>query len=200
MLPFLFWRVSIGRRRSPPSGATEVSRPRAHKIYEGSETCGLGLSARRGESQVSDHPRGHPGLTQSSPGSRELRAARLTCQNGRGNGQSTSPEFCSPRLQVNRGTCRPHPPPRASRVSHHPPQVSGLTLAHPMLTYPHPPSPIAVRSTNRLRLRGSISGPWSARPKWAPTAVSFLVANISGTQAMQANTPTVVGLSELSRA
>jgi hypothetical protein len=24
----------------------------------------------------------------------------------------------------------PHPPPRASRVSHHPPQVSGLTLAH----------------------------------------------------------------------
>ena len=45
-----------------------------------------------------------------------------------------------PRLQVNRGTCRfgryknprrPHPPPCASRVSHHPPQVSGLTLAHP---------------------------------------------------------------------
>ena len=26
MLPFLFWRVSIGRRRSPPSGAAEVSR------------------------------------------------------------------------------------------------------------------------------------------------------------------------------
>jgi hypothetical protein len=24
-LPFLFWRVSIGRRRSPPSGAAEVS-------------------------------------------------------------------------------------------------------------------------------------------------------------------------------
>src|SRR5947209_10463307 len=45
-----------------------------------------------------------------------------------------------------------------------------------MLTYPHPPSPTAVRSTNRLRLRGSISGPWSARPQWAPTAVSFLVA------------------------
>jgi hypothetical protein len=50
-------------------------------------------------------------------------------------------QFCSPpRLQVNRGTYRfgryknprrPHPPPRASRVSHHPPQVSGLTLAHP---------------------------------------------------------------------
>jgi hypothetical protein len=26
MLPFLFWRVSIGRRRSSPSGAAEVSR------------------------------------------------------------------------------------------------------------------------------------------------------------------------------
>ena len=26
MLPFLFWRASIGRRRSPPSGAAEVSR------------------------------------------------------------------------------------------------------------------------------------------------------------------------------
>jgi hypothetical protein len=26
MLPFLFWRVSIGRRRSPPLGAAEVSR------------------------------------------------------------------------------------------------------------------------------------------------------------------------------
>jgi hypothetical protein len=26
MLPFLFWRVSIGRQRSPPSGAAEVSR------------------------------------------------------------------------------------------------------------------------------------------------------------------------------
>jgi len=47
--------------------------------------------------------------------------------------------ICLPRLQVNRGTRpfgryknprRPHPPPRASRVSHHPPQVSGLTLAH----------------------------------------------------------------------
>jgi hypothetical protein len=46
-----------------------------------------------------------------------------------------------------------------------------------MLSYPHPPSPIAVRSTNRLRLRGSISGPWSARPQWAPKAVSFLGCN-----------------------
>src|SRR5207248_4691497 len=35
-----------------------------------------------------------------------------------------------------------HPPPRASRVSRHPPQVSGLTLAHPCsptLTRPRPP-------------------------------------------------------------
>jgi hypothetical protein len=31
-----------------------------------------------------------------------------------------------------------------------------------MLTYPHPPSTTAVRSTNRLRLRGPISGPWPA--------------------------------------
>ena len=45
-----------------------------------------------------------------------------------------------------------------------------------MLTYPHPLSPTAVRSTNRLWLRGSISSPWSVRPQWAPTAVSFLVA------------------------
>ena len=55
-----------------------------------------------------------------------------------------------PRLQVNRRTCRfgryknprrPHPPPRVSRVSHYPPQVSGLTLAHPCsptLTHPRP--------------------------------------------------------------
>jgi hypothetical protein len=46
-----------------------------------------------------------------------------------------------------------------------------------MLTHPHPPSTTAVRSTNRLRLRGSISGPWSARPQCAPTAVSFLDCN-----------------------
>jgi hypothetical protein len=67
-----------------------------------------------------------------------------------------------PRLQVNRGACRyknprrPHPPLRASRVSR------------------RLPSPTAVRSTNRLSLRGSILGPWPARPKWAPTTVSFL--------------------------
>src|SRR5277367_2669666 len=46
-----------------------------------------------------------------------------------------------------------------------------------MLSYPHPPLPTAVRSTNRLCLRGSISGPWSARPQWAPMAVSFLGCN-----------------------
>jgi hypothetical protein len=62
-----------------------------------------------------------------------------------------APPYSPPRLQVNRGTCRlgsyknprrPHPPPRASQVSHHPPQVSGLTLAHPCsptLTRPRPP-------------------------------------------------------------
>jgi hypothetical protein len=62
--------------------------------------------------------------------------------------KSASSSLSTPRLQ---GTChfgryknprRPHPPPRASRVSHHPPQVSGLTLAHPCsptLTRPRPP-------------------------------------------------------------
>ena len=60
------------------------------------------------------------------------------------------PVLPPPRLQVNRGTCRfgryknprrPHPPPRASRVSHHPSQVSGLTHAHlpsPALTHRRP--------------------------------------------------------------
>jgi hypothetical protein len=53
------------------------------------------------------------------------------------------------------------------------PQVSGLTLAHPSLTPSRSPSPTAVSSTNRLTLRGSILGPWPARPKWAHTTVSF---------------------------
>jgi hypothetical protein len=70
----------------------------------------------------------------------------------RGDHVTTFPTILPPpRLQVNRGTCRfgryknprrPHPPPRASRVSHHPPQMSGLTLAHPCsptLTRPRPP-------------------------------------------------------------
>jgi hypothetical protein len=58
--------------------------------------------------------------------------------------------------------------------------LAALTLAHPcspLLTLAHPPrlpSPTAVRSTNRLTGRGSILGPWSARPKWAPTTASFL--------------------------
>ena len=43
-----------------------------------------------------------------------------------------------------------------------------------MLTQPRSPSPTAVRSTNRLTLRGSILSPWPARPKWTPTTVSFL--------------------------
>jgi hypothetical protein len=54
-----------------------------------------------------------------------------------------------PRLDVNRRACqfgrnkihrRPHSPPRASRVSYHPPQVSGLTLAHPCSPNLHSPS------------------------------------------------------------
>jgi hypothetical protein len=69
---------------------------------------------------------------------------------------------------------RPHPPPCAGRVSCHPPQVSGLTFAHPLLIQPRSPSPTAVRSTNRITLHGSILGLWPARPKWAPTMVSFL--------------------------
>jgi hypothetical protein len=88
-----------------------------------------------------------------------------------------------PVIQVNWRACRfgryksprrPHPPPRASRVSCHPPQVSGLTFAHPLLTQPRSPLPTAVRSTNRVTLRGSILGTWPARPKWAPTMVSSL--------------------------
>jgi hypothetical protein len=92
----------------------------------------------------------------------------------------------SPRLQVNRGTCRlwailkPSPPsPSTSREPGEPSPTPGERPhpRSPMLTYPHPPSPTAVRSTNRLRLCGSISGPWSARPQWAPTAVSFVGCN-----------------------
>jgi hypothetical protein len=92
-------------------------------------------------------------------------------------------------IRVNRRACRfgryksprrAHPPPRASRVSCHPPQVSGLTFAHPLLTQPRSPSPTAVRSTNRLTVRGSILGPWSAQPKWAPTTVSFLAVAQNG--------------------
>jgi hypothetical protein len=70
-----------------------------------------------------------------------------------------------PVIRVNRRACRPHPPPRASRVSCHPPQVSGLTFAHPLLTQPHSPSPTAVRSTNRVTLRGSIFGPLASAAK-----------------------------------
>ena len=81
----------------------------------------------------------------------------------------------SPGLQEHRGTCRfgryknsrrPHPPRRASRAS---PSPTPCKRRSPMLTYPYPPSTTAVRSTNRLRLCCSISGPWSARPQWAGT-------------------------------
>jgi len=88
-----------------------------------------------------------------------------------------TPNFLPPpRLQVNRRACRfgpdksprrPHPPACASRVS-----------AHPMLTYPHPPSTTAVRSTNRLRLRRSISGSLaSATTIMGLPRVSFLGYN-----------------------
>ena len=79
----------------------------------------------------------------------------------------------SPVIQVNRRVCRfgryknhrrPHPPPRGSQVSRHPTRVSSLTLAHPLLTQPRSPSPTAIRSSNRVTLRGSILGPWPARP------------------------------------
>ena len=41
-------------------------------------------------------PPGSPGLTPASPGSRELRAASLTRQDGKGNVASTVPESCPP--------------------------------------------------------------------------------------------------------
>jgi hypothetical protein len=99
-------------------------------------------------------------------------------------GRVTVPKVLPPplRLRVNRTYFRfgrykhprrPHPPPRASRVSRHPPQVNGLTLAHALLTPSRSPSPTTIRSTNRLTLRGSILGPRPARPKWAHTMVSF---------------------------
>jgi hypothetical protein len=70
-----------------------------------------------------------------------------------------------PVIQVNRHVCRferyksphrPHPPPRASRVSCHPPQVSDLTFAHPLLP-----------NLARPRL------PLSARPIESPYAGAF---------------------------
>jgi hypothetical protein len=69
-----------------------------------------------------------------------------------------------PRLRVNRtyfrfGRYKNH------RRPHSPP--------HPLLTPSRSPSPTAVRSTNRLTLRGSILGPRPPRPKWAHTTVSF---------------------------
>ena len=93
------------------------------------------------------------------------------------------PRTTPPGIQVSRracrferykSPCRPHPPPHVSRVSCRLPQVSDLTFAHPLLTQPRSPLPTAVRSTNRVTLCGSILGPWAARPKWAPTTVSFL--------------------------
>jgi hypothetical protein len=103
-------------------------------------------------------PRDHPQLTSAHLcGTRwggERCRPMLTRQNSKGNIEASSPKFCPlSRLRVNRtyfrfgrykNPRRPHPPPRASRVSHHPPQVSGLTLTHPCsptLTRPRPPPP-----------------------------------------------------------
>src|SRR5437016_13628371 len=71
-----------------------------------------------------------------------------------------------PRLRVNRtyfrfgrykNPRRPHPPPRASPVSRHPPQVTGL--AHPLLNPSHSPSPPPSARP--------IDSPY-AGPFWAP--------------------------------
>ena len=71
-------------------------------------------------------------------------------------------------IQVNRRACRfgryksprrPHLPLRASRLSCHPPQMGDLTFAHPLLAQSRSPSPAAVRSINRVTLRGSILAP-----------------------------------------
>jgi hypothetical protein len=127
---------------------------------------------------ISCSPGAHPthlGLTRASPSSRELRAVSLTRQNGKGNVQSSSPDFCSPQvIRVNRCTCRfgryknprrphpsPRPSPRVSWVSHHSPQVSALTLAHHY-------SPTAVRSTNRIMLCKPVLAPGQRGPNGRP--------------------------------
>jgi hypothetical protein len=51
----------------------------------------------------------------------------------------------------------------------------------PTLTRPRPPP---SRSTNPLRLRGSISGPWSARPPWTPTADGRLTLIITSERSL----------------
>jgi hypothetical protein len=98
-------------------------------------------------------PRDHSGSPGAPPTGVSVAALRSPARTGKAmlSRRRSSSAPPPPGLQVNRGTCRfgryknprrPHPPPRASRVSHHPPQVSGLTLAHPCsptLTRPHPP-------------------------------------------------------------
>jgi len=101
-----------------------------------------------------------------------------------GKAMSFVPNFRSPHLmRVNWRACRfgrykyprrPHPPPRASRVSQHPLLVSDRGLAHPCsptLTYPDPPP--SARPIDSLR-GGPFWAPWPRRPKWAPTTVPFL--------------------------
>ena len=45
-LPFLFWRVSIGRRRSPPSGTAEVSRGEQGDPWVRAQKTGFAFSVR----------------------------------------------------------------------------------------------------------------------------------------------------------
>jgi hypothetical protein len=94
---------------------------------------------------------------------------------------SSSPH--PPVIRVNRRACRfgryksprrPHPPHRASQMSCHSPQVNAHTFAHPLLTQPRSPSPIVVRSTNRVTLRGSILAPSQRGQNGAPTMVLSL--------------------------
>ena len=66
-----------------------------------------GAKNKRARQQVRDRPGRNKGVTRASPGSRELRAARLTRQNGNGNVNSTSLEFClPPRKSLRNGLAR----------------------------------------------------------------------------------------------
>ena len=119
---------------------------------------GSTLGGDTGEAITPGAPQGSPRLTSGSPLRHptgvSVAALCSPARTGRATSKHLPPSSGPPsRLQVNRVTCRfgryknprrPHPPPRSSRVSHHPPQVSGLTLAHPCsptLTRPRPPQP-----------------------------------------------------------
>jgi hypothetical protein len=147
----------LGAKNNPPGSSVASALLRDHLV-------GLGCS-----------PPAHPLLTRASPGSRELRAAKAHPPERDGQlGLSLAPPH---RLQVNRGTrrfwryknpCRPHPPPRASRVSHHP--------RSPMLTCPHPLSPTAVRSTFNSSCAGPFLAPGQRGRNGLPRRYRFWVA------------------------